>query len=294
MRILSFLTLAAMVAVMAPSAQAGVFGSSLFTVSSMKVERSAGTQAGGPTGGFSVVGAGAITLNVTGIDTLNEAEILGIPAVQIGGGPDPLQAFVTSGAEAAGGENDFTRRTPLPATSAFARADQQTTGSLLDTVNGLTTRMVAEMEAADTSLGSAGAGSTGFSTFAINVNQNGWYRLAFDASIDMLVSSIGPPAMRTAFATSNLSIQINGLTVTLDDPGLVSNSISGNGALTLTSTNVVTGSVFLRVQTAPHILTITQQTTAGVAAIPEPGSMLAFAGIVVAGGVSRLRRRRAV
>lgn len=289
MRSMKFLVLAAAFAVLSAStAQAGVYGSVLFDVTSINVQRASGTLASGPTSGFSDIGISDLTLLGSGIFTSNEAELIGLAPVANPGGPDPLQAFVTSGAEAAGAENDFTRRTPVPATSAFARADQETTGLLTD-AGGLSTKMVAEIEALDLSTGSAGAGSSGISSFSFSVAQSGWFRLEYDTLVDMLVSSVGPPALRNASANTNLTIQINGLAVTLDSPGLVNADITGTDSFLATTTGTTTGAIFLASQPAPHTLTITQQATVSLAAVPEPASLLAFVGIL---GVSGLRRRR--
>lgn len=284
MRFFKYAAMVAVVVLSAQSARATVFGSVLFDVTSINVQRST-TQ----TGTYTDIGVSDVTIVGTSIFTSNEAELLSVGSVAIPGGPDPLQAFVTSGAEAAGAENDFTRRSPLPATSAFARADQETTGSLVSP-GGLSTQMVAEIEAADSSLGSAGAGSTGFASFRFTVAQSGWFRLEFDSLVDMLVSSVGPPALREAEAKTDLTIQINGTTITLDNPGLVNNYIVGDDSFTSTTTGTTTSSIFLASQPAPHILTITQQATVQLLPVPEPSSLLAFAGIGLL-GLARRRRR---
>ncbi|QDT06267.1 hypothetical protein K227x_46760 [Rubripirellula lacrimiformis] len=279
-----------MLALFAVPVQAGVFGSALITTTGMRVQRSTS-----PTGTFTNVTGAGLTVVSSTLFAVNTATLNGVDNQQFGSFPvpvpisDTVQAFITSGAETAPAENTFAQTVPIPATSAFARSDTLTTGSLV-APGGLNTYSVAEIEAADFSVGDSVSSSLGSSSIFLTVAQSGYYRLAFDATIDAVVNSIAPPANRLATASTALSIQVNGATVTLDDPSLVGVSLSGNADTgPLTFTGITTGAVFLSGNTL-HSLSISQLSTASLAAVPEPGTLLAFAGLFAAGVLHRRRR----
>lgn len=291
----NFLCVVALAMVAAP-AQAGVYGSAIFTTSNIRVQRSDTLN-----GTYTDITAADIDLRSSVLDTTNTVTLNGVQ-IQTDSlfnslTPPPisntLQAFITSGSEVAPGENTFTRTVPLPATSAFARADALTTGNLLIT-NGLNISAVAEIEAADNSLGDALSSTGGTATFRFTPAQEGFYRLQFDSTLDLLTSSVGPPSNRIATAGSSLIIQVNGSESSFDSPiGSLSKSISGTGGTGFLQVSGVTTQGVQLLANVTSTLSITQLATAGVgAAVPEPATVLAFVGIFAAGCVARRRRKR--
>ncbi len=287
----------AALAMLAAPAQAGVYASALFTVSNMRVQRS--STAGGV---YSNVGTGGLTLLTSTLTSVNTAILNGaqvqnsdvgviVPPAILQPPPNAAQSFMTSGAEVAPPEDTFAITVPVPATTAFARADTRTTGSLL-TAGGLGLESVAEIEAADNSLGESIGSSTGTATFRFTVAQAGWYRLQFDSAVQVLANSIAPPAGRIAAAEASLSTTVNGSGPTQGEPNLVSQSVTGTG-----DTGMITtlGSVTAPIQLLANIdytLTIGQVTKVSLTAVPEPGTMLAFGGILIAGGLGLRRRKK--
>ena len=293
MRFLMCAVLFAFAAIAGSQAQAGVYGSAILTSSNMVVQFSQTLN-----GTYTDLAFASIVVTRSEAELLNTARLEGFPVVQtsgfgntFGGTVDAVEAFNTSGAESSLGQNNFSRTVPLPAVSAFSRADSLINGSLVDGI-GLNTFVVAEIEAFDNTLGSSTASTGSEARFNFSTTQEGFYRLKFDATADLLVSSIGPPALRTAFAETSLTIQVNGADVSLDSPeSSVRFAISGNDSKSVNFTGLLTDSIFLQQDTI-HSLTIGHVARTRLEAVPEPASMLAFAGIVVAGGLGLRRRKR--
>jgi hypothetical protein len=273
--------------------EASVYGSALLSTSNMRVERS-----GAVAGPYSAITPADLSVISSTLTVVNTANLNAAMDQEIGFFPipvpvaDTLQAYLTSGADPAPPENTFAHTTPLPATSAFSRADAITTGSLL-APPGLSTSTIAEIEATDLSLGDSASSTSGSSTFLLTVAQSGFYRLSFDSLLHVAVSSIGPPADRIAFATTSLTIQLNTTFISLNAPiAALTTNLSGTASTGPTATlGITTDGIFLAANTV-HTLTIGQTVTAGLKAVPEPGSLLAFAGLFVVGGFNSLRRVR--
>lgn len=296
MRFLKIFAVAAFVAMTGSPAQAGVYGSALLKTSNMVVQFSATEN-----GVFTNIAGGFVTITRSTVDLVNTARLNGSMDQQFGsaigsGLADAPQAFLTSGGEVAPAPNTFVRTVPVPANDAFSRADSLVNGSLINfgapLNTGLETSVIAEIEAADNSFGSSVSSTGATAGFVFGGNQEGWYRLQFDGEADLLVSSTGPPSLRLATAETSLIVQINGADVSLDSPEAgLSFSISGNDSRSVSFTDLVTSSVLLQRDTL-HTLTINHVARSGLAVVPEPATMLAFAGIFAVGGLNRLRRVR--
>ena len=285
MRFLKFAVLAALLLMPISSVDAGVLGSAIFSTSDIRVQRSDSM-----TGMFNNVSAGDVNVTQSNLTVLNTATINGAVDQQIGiFGPgvataDTAQAFISSGADVAPAENTFTRTVPTSTSTAFARADSLTSGSLL-TTGGLNTETIAEIESGDGSFGDSISSTGGTSSFFFSVGEEGFYRLQFDAGLDLLTESMGS---LVATADSALTIQINGASISLDSPFL-NQSISGTDATgPLAFTDVTTGSIFLDANTI-HTLTINQVASVSVA-VPEPTSAMTFIGLMAVVGFNRRRR----
>ncbi|XZE54220.1 PEP-CTERM sorting domain-containing protein [Planctomycetaceae bacterium SH139] len=292
MRFLKVFGFVALAALVSTPVQAGVYGSAILKTSNMVVQYSAT----GVAGSFTDIAVGFVNITSSDVGLANTARLNGGFVQNLGSGTgsglaDASQAFLTAGAELAPGENTFSQTVPVPATSAFSRADSLVDGTLLNGI-GLDTSLVAEIEAADSSLGSPTSSTGAESKFIFSPTEEGFYRLMFDAEAELLVSSIGPPGFRLATATTDLTIQINGADISLDSPSAqLSFDLSGNGSESVSFTGLVTEAVELSADTL-QTLTINHVARTSLGAVPEPGSMFAFAGILVAGGLTRLRRVR--
>ncbi|TWU19984.1 PEP-CTERM sorting domain-containing protein [Allorhodopirellula heiligendammensis] len=287
-----FLFVAAL-AMFAVPAQAGVYGSALITTSNMRVQRS--DTAGGT---FTDIGLPGVNITTTTLGLRNTVNLTGFSQLQLADSsndplspPDAAQAFLQTGGVIPPGENTFATTTPVAGlATAFSRSDTNATGSLVSP-GGLNLSSVSEVEAVDSSLGNSIGSSTGFALFDFTVAQSGYYRIIFDANVEATVSSLGLPANRIATAGTSLTIQVNSGGISLNDSNLLNVALSGNDSVSQDLDDLITGTVFLEAN-VNHQITISQISRASVAAVPEPGTMLAFAGIVVAGGIGFRRRKR--
>ncbi len=270
-------TLAALAVFLLPQAVfGGAYGSAILIISNAKIQYS-DTESGAYT---DVTAGTEVSVDSTSLGVTNVASIFGATTVVESGSygptdtPNTAQAFTTSGTDTAPGEDTFSAVAPF-STSVFGRADQLSSGAL---IGGLTQNTIAEFESTNGGFGFAQSSTNGIAGFA--VNQTGWYRLVFDASVSLTVSD-------GAIASSTLALTINGNDTTLDSIiSDISTSISGTKTYTFTDTGITSAAVKLN-QFSNSSLSLGQETRVEI--LPEPTSALIFCSL---GAVALVRRRR--
>lgn len=283
MRTLLFLATLCVAFISTPSqGWAAAFGSSIMNATSVRLQFFNGT---------SFVDASNAQATLFGsVITSQSSATLGSTTQESGlvSGWNAPQSFVTStgmSAPSEGGSVPLTGIGPST-TNSFARGDTQGTGTSI--IGGsVSTATLAELNDLAGVSGLANGNVGGVSIFQVNVNETGQYRLAFTGNLAMATDGIGE-------ASNSFRIQVNqsqvGGTVSIDyAPTELNGSISGTNTVSV-SQNFFSPAVTLAAGPIATF-TLTQNSTASAAVVPEPTSIAIF-GLMSAGSLAMFRRRR--